>query len=110
MNKYKEYLKSKTWKKRRYAKVEEAGFKCENCSETSYLEVHHKHYGNLFNEDTKDLMVLCKGCHWIADQKRKDPNFKVPEDAPDEWHDIEPLPPKFDHSRIPIHLRKSQFD
>ncbi len=110
MNKYKLYLKTKLWKIRRYSKLEEAKFKCDNCGETECLEVHHKNYDSLFNENTKDLIVLCKGCHWIADQKRKNPDFKVPEDAPDEWHDIEPLPPKFDHSRIPIHLRKSQFD
>lgn len=64
--KYIQYLKSDQWKQRRYAALERAKFKCqfEKCSEKQSLEVHHKTYDRLGNEDPGDLIVLCRSHHW----------------------------------------------
>ena len=70
---YLNYLQSETWKKRRYAALERVEFKCELCGETDSLEVHHLTYNRLGNEDPGDLIVICKGHHWIEDTKRKEP-------------------------------------
>ena len=60
---YKNYLQSSIWKQRRYAKLEKARFRCEECGECEELSVHHKTYERLGNERTDDLIVLCKSCH-----------------------------------------------
>jgi hypothetical protein len=62
---YNEYLQSAYWKERRYAALERAEFKCELCGEIDSLDVHHKTYDRLGNEDPGDLIVMCKGHHWI---------------------------------------------
>ena len=73
--KYINYLKSKKWKARRYAALERAKFKCQfdECFERESLNVHHKTYDRLGNEDPGDLIVLCSGHHWYADKLRKNP-------------------------------------
>ena len=70
---YLSYLKSETWRKRRYAALERAGFRCELYPETDNLQVHHLSYERLGNEDPNDLLVICTGHHWIEDTKRKEP-------------------------------------
>ena len=102
MNKYLSYLKSKLWKKRRYAALERAKFKCEECGDTRWLQVHHLTYERLGREHPKDLQVLCQGCHWIADALRKNPNMKLPEDLPDDWDNIEPTQPTEITHRTPL--------
>ena len=109
MTNYHEYLNSSTWKARRQAKLAKAKYRCENCGEKGYLEVHHKTYKNLGNEDTNDLIVLCKGCHWIAEQMRRNQDFKLPEAQPNPWDSIEPPLPDFDYSVLPVHQRKRQI-
>ena len=63
---YDEYIKSNLWRKRRYSALERVGFRCELCGEVDSLEVHHKTYERLGNEDPGDLVVLCKIHHWKA--------------------------------------------
>ena len=70
---YLNYLQSDTWKKRRYAALERVEFRCELCGETESLEAHHLTYERLGNEDPNDLIVICKGHHWIEDTRRKEP-------------------------------------
>jgi 5-methylcytosine-specific restriction endonuclease McrA len=106
---YHEYLNSKLWKQRRQAKLAKAKHRCEICGERDSLEVHHKTYAHLGNEDTNELIVLCRGCHWIAEQIRRNPNFKLPEPKPDPWADITPPLPEFDYSVLPVHKRKRQI-
>ena len=62
---YLEYLQSDLWKQRRYAALENAGFRCQLCGETDSLEVHHRTYERLGYERPDDLVVICKGHHWI---------------------------------------------
>jgi hypothetical protein len=60
---YSKYLRSSWWKKRRAKAIEDAGNKCQNCSETKQLRVHHVSYLRLYRERRKDLLVLCERCH-----------------------------------------------
>lgn len=71
---YQEYMKSQQWQERRLAKLEHAKFKCEKCGERNGLEVHHKTYERLGHEKSSDLIVLCKACHWIADEDHRGNN------------------------------------
>lgn len=60
---YKEYLNSKHWKETRLKALDKAGYRCQLCSSNIDLNVHHNTYDNLGNEDSKDLIVLCRKCH-----------------------------------------------
>lgn len=67
--KYKEYIKSKEWKKRRKKIFEKRGRECEQCGFGYYLHVHHKTYDNLGNEKDDDLQILCYRCHMSKHEK-----------------------------------------
>ena len=60
---YQEYLKSDHWKEIRLKALDRAGNRCQLCSSTDNLNVHHNTYKNRGNEDLKDLVVLCRNCH-----------------------------------------------
>lgn len=63
---YNNYLKSYKWKQIRMAAIIRAGYKCEHCGSTKYLQAHHCHYRTLFNEAPWDLRVLCRECHMFV--------------------------------------------
>lgn len=71
MDRYTEYLRSSTWRERRAVKLQQAKYRCQKCGEREGLEVHHKTYERLGNEANDDLIVLCKSCHWVADEFRR---------------------------------------
>ncbi len=52
----------------------QAAYRCAHCGYGGYssatLEVHHLTYENFGRENMKDLVVLCKPCHELADKKR----------------------------------------
>jgi len=77
--KYIQYLKSNQWKQRRAAALERAKFQCqfEKCGEKQSLEVHHKTYDRLGNEDPGDLIVLCRGHHWHVHKAQEPPILKT---------------------------------
>lgn len=60
------YLVSDKWKAIRKNAIESSNRKCINCGSKIYLQVHHKTYDRLGNEDLNDLAVLCKECHVLA--------------------------------------------
>lgn len=71
---YREYLASAKWKKKRSLALYHAGNKCEVCGNTKWvspLEVHHKTYINFKNEPMDELMVVCRKCHKLEDEKRR---------------------------------------
>lgn len=74
---YLNYLKSDIWRKRRFAKLEQADNKCQYCGEKDSLQVHHLSYEHLGDEATNELLVLCTSCHWVADKIRKNPKSKL---------------------------------
>lgn len=61
---YSEYLLSDTWKAKRARCIALAGGQCEcRGPHNGPLQVHHLTYARIFNEDMRDLMVLCKLHH-----------------------------------------------
>lgn len=60
---YKQYLKSKTWKRIREKAMIRAGYKCQLCNQGGKLNVHHRSYENLGREHASDLITLCEKCH-----------------------------------------------
>lgn len=60
---YHEYLTSTKWKNKRKELFTLRGEKCEVCSKTNSLQVHHLTYEHIFNEPLEDLKILCKNCH-----------------------------------------------
>ncbi len=63
-SKYKAYLESKEWKKKKEAFKASKLFKggCFVCN-TFRVDIHHKTYKRLFNERLTDLVALCRSCH-----------------------------------------------
>lgn len=60
---YQEYLESTKWKEFRKKAFEHYGRRCNKCQTTKNLQIHHLHYGNIFNEKLEDVRVLCKYHH-----------------------------------------------
>lgn len=60
---YRDYLKTRHWRRLRVAKIKEAGYACEICCCDSNLNVHHLTYERRGHERMDDLQVLCCGCH-----------------------------------------------
>ena len=60
---YKDYLKSKEWATIRIELFTIRGKNCERCNSNKNLQIHHKTYKNIFNEEPGDLEILCGGCH-----------------------------------------------
>jgi 5-methylcytosine-specific restriction endonuclease McrA len=57
------YLRSDHWKRVRREALERAGNKCQRCSASGPLDVHHRTYKRLGGELPSDLQVLCRTCH-----------------------------------------------
>ena len=64
-NDYSDYLRSEHWKKTRIGALERAKHRCQVCTSENNLHVHHRTYGNIGNEQPEDLIVLCRGCHYL---------------------------------------------
>ena len=60
--KYYDYLQSPAWAEIRIDMLS-AYPKCSRCDSEYLLQVHHKSYKNIFNEEPEDLEVICKSCH-----------------------------------------------
>lgn len=60
---YREYLDSSEWDIRRGMFIERAGGQCNRCNAVRNLQVHHRHYKTLGEENYKDVEVLCQDCH-----------------------------------------------
>lgn len=60
---YRAYLESSEWRKRRNAALKNAGFRCDRCRGKRDLQVHHRTYERLGAELPADLEVLCENCH-----------------------------------------------
>ncbi len=62
--KYKQYLKSKEWDKKRKSTLKRDNYTCQKCgSKSKKLEVHHSTYDRIYKEIPKDLISLCVDCH-----------------------------------------------
>ncbi len=68
---YRRYIASNDWRQNTagLAELEASGFRCRVCNDDgtgSALEVHHRTYANLFNEQVGDLSALCRTCHRVV--------------------------------------------
>lgn len=60
---YREYLQTPEWKERRIEALRRAGRRCQVCSASGGLDVHHRSYERRGAERASDLTVLCRPCH-----------------------------------------------
>ena len=60
---FEEYLKTPEWKTRRSRALIRAGNRCQVCTNTDRLEVHHRSYERFGDELLEDLVVMCRKCH-----------------------------------------------
>ncbi len=60
---YIKYINSNEWKEKRIKILEDRLYKCERCSSTTHLQIHHWSYKHLWNEKDNELFCLCKICH-----------------------------------------------
>lgn len=64
-SKYEEYLKTEQFNKIRQEVFSRDNHKCVICGSTENLQAHHLTYINVYQEDTQDLITLCRQCHSI---------------------------------------------
>ena len=62
-DKYREYLNSAEWERKRQQILERAQGRCEGCGVEEPREVHHLTYAHIGNEFLFELVGLCTGCH-----------------------------------------------
>ena len=61
---YWEYVQTPQWKERANHMRARAGHRCQICnSRKGPLDVHHRCYDDVGEEDNRDLVVLCRECH-----------------------------------------------
>lgn len=61
---YKEYLQTEHWRLTRERALQLGWHRCVICHATEHLNVHHRTYDSVGNEDVaNDLVVLCQDCH-----------------------------------------------
>jgi 5-methylcytosine-specific restriction endonuclease McrA len=69
--KYREYLESPEWQKRRKQALDHAEHRCQVCNSSKRLDVHHRTYERVERERPRDLTVLCRRCHEMFHGKGK---------------------------------------
>lgn len=71
--KYRRYLKTDRWFKKRLALGYKVNFRCEKCGIDcrNKFEVHHKTYRRVFKEPLSDLMFLCPECHRLIEARKR---------------------------------------
>jgi 5-methylcytosine-specific restriction endonuclease McrA len=62
-NSYQEYLDSWLWKDKEKLILEMFNYTCQECGSKKNLQVHHLTYDSVCNENSHDVIVLCKKCH-----------------------------------------------
>lgn len=70
---YHEYLKTEHWQEVKELKLQSVNYKCQVCNSGEELNVHHRSYTNLYNEQNylEDLTVICKECHELYHERLK---------------------------------------
>lgn len=77
---YQDYLQSDSWKWKRQMILDQFRT-CQICNSAVNLEVHHRTYERLGNEQLEDLTLLCSKCHELFHSKKKiDNDFQKDKD------------------------------
>ena len=72
---YYDYLLSHEWQEKRSAALVAAGNRCQVCNSPNNLDVHHRTYERLGNEQPGDMTVLCRTCHALFSSRLPKPPF-----------------------------------
>lgn len=77
---YAAYLQSEHWQEKRKEAHRRFGGECRACCSTTDLQVHHRHYQTLGEENViRDLLLLCSVCHYGI---HRDHDIKPPKVEP----------------------------
>ena len=69
---YAAYIRSPEWIARRNQRLIIDQHACRACGRKDLLNVHHKTYDRLGDEDiTRDLITLCRECHFYAHSRHR---------------------------------------
>lgn len=60
---YRMYLQSEQWRKKRAAIIKLDNGKCQVCGAEKSLHVHHLTYDRIYDEAPYDLVTVCERCH-----------------------------------------------
>ena len=90
-DKYRDYMLSPAWQKKRERVRQRSGGKCELCGERSAVDVHHRTYARVGKERLSDLIHLCRLCH---------------EDQHDSWQPIGAVSQSFVHTTLPRRMAR----
>lgn len=61
---YRDYLKTEHWQEFRRFALKRAGYRCQLCNaKNCRLDVHHRTYERIGDENPNDVFVLCVPCH-----------------------------------------------
>lgn len=60
---YQAHLASADWQAIKADVMHRAGYRCEACGQPYGLQVHHRTYERMGNEQADDLICLCRDCH-----------------------------------------------
>lgn len=72
---YFDYIKSTAWKQKAEEAKARAGNRCQVCNRSRaevQLDAHHRTYDHLGNEKPEDITVLCRECHQLYEDEKKD--------------------------------------
>lgn len=69
---YYEATHSEYWYYLKKDVIQERGYECEDCGVTRALELHHKTYERLGEEEMGDVELLCRRCHGEGRHGHKD--------------------------------------
>src|SRR5690349_11758113 len=89
---YRDYLRTPGWQEKRLAALERAGHRCQTCNGKQNLDVHHRTYERIFNEEPGDLTVLCRKCHELFHGAKKKPRRKPKAKRPKKSKGTRPQP------------------
>ena len=76
---YRARLSSTAWRQLRAERNAQTGGRCERCGRRcKRLELHHRTYDTLGQEQHDDVELLCRSCHrWADHQRRRDLEWKL---------------------------------
>lgn len=60
---YREYLQTEHWQAVRMSALKRGRYHCQLCNAGGVLDVHHNTYERRGEEQSADVIVLCRGCH-----------------------------------------------
>lgn len=63
---YERYINSSQWQAKRELVLARDNGRCVLCDSNTDLEIHHRNYDRLGNEDLSDLTTLCRDCHEVV--------------------------------------------